>query len=94
MIRSYDVMPAILQLLKKEKRLKTKVITKRMEAVAKAKGLGFRDRAVGHGCTYLEFKGWIPVPSFEGNERESVSGAHRSHWVRNLGPPGTSLQGL
>ncbi len=65
-IRSYDVMPAILELLKQEKPLKTKVITERMQFVANAKGLPFRGRAVGRSLTSLEFTLNLPFAEWTG----------------------------
>jgi hypothetical protein len=58
-IRSYDVMPAILESLKAQERLKTKAINEQMRSVALAKELKYRQLAVGYALIALEWKGWV-----------------------------------
>lgn len=56
-IKSYHVMPEILEFLQHEKLVKTAAINKRMRSVAKAKGLPYRPQA-SYALTVLKWKGW------------------------------------
>jgi hypothetical protein len=58
-IHSSHVMPNILKLLKKTKRMKKKDIANSMRSVAAEKGLRFRNWAVDYALTLLQWKGWV-----------------------------------
>lgn len=65
-IRSDNVLPAILEWLKKERTLDKTVIEERSRQVATAEGLMYRTQAVGFSLTALKRFGWAT------NERRGI----------------------
>ena len=61
-IKSRDVMPEILDLLKRERGTSTASIGSRMRAIAADKGLIFRKEAVSFSLTVLRARGWASNP--------------------------------
>jgi hypothetical protein len=58
-IHGSHVMPEILEMLKREKRMKKKAIIEKIAPVAAAKGLRYRDFAVSYALTVLRWKNWV-----------------------------------
>lgn len=62
-IKTRDVMPEILELLKREQHALLESICTQMRPVAVQKGLVFRKEAISFSLTILKSRGWVSNPT-------------------------------